>query len=210
MLTTLALKGCSTAISINFLYSLIIPNTIIFNYQSDEGEVKRMHKGKAIRIASRGVFVVAALLIMLSSQPVAAHTPTSMTLEYNWDTQVLSVTISHSVPNPNDHFIENITVYKNDVKVDSEAYTSQGSASTASDAFNIAAVDGDVLRVWANCSISGFIEDTITVTEPDTSTTTTTDGTTTPPPAWDSTMIILAAVVALGLIFLVVAMIRRR
>ncbi|MHA2020702.1 MAG: hypothetical protein ACW96N_03245 [Candidatus Thorarchaeota archaeon] len=169
-----------------------------------------MHKGKAIGMASRGVVVAAALLIISSSQPVAAHTPASMTLGYNWDTQVLSVTISHAVANPNDHFIENITVYKNDVKVDSEAYTSQGSASAASDTFNIAAVDGDVLRVWANCSISGFIEDTITVTEPDTTTTTTTDGTTTPPPGLDSTPIILAAVIALGVIFLVVAILRRR
>ena len=168
-----------------------------------------MQKGKAIRIASRGFVVAAALMIMLSSQPVVAHTPTSMTLEYNWDTQVLSVTISHTVANPNDHFIENITIYKNDVKVDSMAYTSQGSTSAASDSFNVAAVDGDVLRVWANCSVSGFIQDTITITEPGTTSTTTTDGTT-PPPGLDSTVLILVAVVALGLIFLVVSIIRRR
>ncbi|MHA2041355.1 MAG: hypothetical protein ACW975_05775 [Candidatus Thorarchaeota archaeon] len=169
-----------------------------------------MQKGKAIRIASRGVVVAAALLIMLSSQPVVAHTPTSMTLEYDWDTQVLIVTISHTVANPNDHFIQNITVYKNDVKVDSMAYTSQGSATAASDTFNIAAIDGDVLRVWANCSVSGFIQDTITITEPSTTSTTTTDGTITPPPGLDPTVLILVTVVALGVIFLVIAIIRRR
>ena len=169
-----------------------------------------MQKGKAIRIASRGVVVAAALMIVLSSQPVVAHSPTNMTLEYNWDTQVLSVAISHTVADPNNHFIENITIYKNDVKVDSMAYTSQGSTSAASDSFNVAAVDGDVLRVWANCSVSGFIQDTITITEPGTTSTTTTDGTTPPPPGLDSTVLILVAVVALGLIFLVVSIIRRR
>jgi len=169
-----------------------------------------MHKGNAIRIASRVVVVAAALLIVLSSLPVVAHTPTSMTLEYNWDTQVLSVTISHSVSDPNTHHIENITVYKNDVKVDSKTYTSQESTTSASDDFNIAAVDGDILRVWAECSQGGTIQRTITVTEPGTTSSTTTDGTTTPPPGLDSTLIILAAVVALGLIFLVVSIFRRR
>jgi desulfoferrodoxin (superoxide reductase-like protein) len=169
---------------------------------------KEMHKGNAIRMANRSIAVAAALFIVLSSQPAVAHTPASMTLGYNWDTQVLSVTISHSVSDPNSHYIQNITIYKNDVKVDSKMYTSQGSTSAASDTFNIAAVDGDVLRVWANCSISGFIEDTTTVIEP--GTTTTTDGTTTPPPWLDSTVLILGAVVALGVIFIVIAFIRRR
>jgi desulfoferrodoxin (superoxide reductase-like protein) len=210
MLSSLALKESvrqsllvfSTCLSFQTLLS---PNADLMRKRS-----KKMQKGKAIRIASRGVVIAAALLIVLSSQPVVAHTPTSMTLEYDWDTQVLIVTISHTVANPNDHFIQNITVYKNDVKVDSMAYTSQGSATAASDTFNIAAIDGDVLRVWANCSVSGFIQDTITITEPSTTSTTTTDGTITPPPGLDPTVLILVTVVALGVIFLVIAIIRRR
>jgi hypothetical protein len=172
-----------------------------------EKRTMQMQKGKEVKIASRAVVVAATLYIVLSSMPVVAHTPASMTLDYNWETQTLSVTISHSVSDPNSHYIQNITVYKNDVKVDSEAYTSQGSTSGASDTFNIAAVDGDVLRVWANCSVSGFIQDTIPVTEPGTGTTSTT---TPPPTGLDSTTIIIVVVVALGLIFVLFAILRRR
>ena len=168
-----------------------------------------MQKGNAIRIVSRSFALAAVLFIVLSSMPVVAHSPQSMTLDYNWDTQTLSVTISHSVSDPNSHYIENITVYKNDVKVASEAYTSQGSTSGASDTFNIAAVDGDVLRVWANCSVSGFIQDSITINEPGT-TSPPPDGTTPPPPGFDSTALILVAVVALGIILLLVTILRRR
>jgi hypothetical protein len=85
-----------------------------------------------------------------------------------------------------------------------ESYTSQGSNSGASDTFNIAAVDGDVIRVWANCSISGFVEDTITINEPGTTTTPP------PPPGTDATTLILIAVVALGIVFMIVAVFMRR
>ena len=165
-----------------------------------------MQKGKAVKIASHGAAIAAVLFIVLSSMPVVAHSPANMTLDYNWDTQTLSVTISHSVSDPNSHYIQTIVIYKNDVMVHTESYTSQGSTSGASDTFNIAAVDGDVLRVWANCSVSGFIERTITVNEPGTTTPTTPP----PPSGINSTTIILVVVVVLGLIFVLFAIMRRR
>lgn len=161
-----------------------------------------MKKGKAVRIAGRVAVIAAALFIVLSSMPVAAHTPSNMSLEYDWDTQILSVDIAHVVSDPNTHHIQTIIIYQNDVMVHTESYTSQSSTSGASDTFNIPAVDGDVLRVWANCSISGFIERTITVNE---------SGTTTPPPpGFGPTTIILVVVVVLGLIFVLFAIMRRR
>jgi hypothetical protein len=166
---------------------------------------------EAMRMASCWFAIGAILLIVLSPRPVVAHSPSSMTLGYNWDTQILSVTISHTVTDPNSHYIQNITVYKNDVIVDSRLYTSQESTTSASDTFNIAAVDGDILRVWAECSQVGTIEDTITVTEPSTTTPTTTDGTTTPPPSgYELATIMIAAVIIILGVFLVIFLLRRR
>lgn len=161
-----------------------------------------MQKGKSVKTAGQVAVIAAALFIVLSSMPVAAHTPSNMTLEYDWDTQTLSVDIAHPVSDPATHHIQTIIVYKNDVMVHTESYTTQSSTSGASDTFNIPAVDGDVLRVWANCSISGFIERTVTANEPGT--------TTPPPPGFDSTTIILVVVVVLGLIFVLFAIMRRR
>jgi hypothetical protein len=175
-------------------------------------------------------------MIVLSSMPVAAHPPSSMTLDYNWDTQTLSVSASHSVADPNTHYIWNITVYKNDVKVVSRTYTSQGSTASASDTFNLAAIDGDVFRVWAECNGFGTLERTLTVTEPapttttttptdgatttptdgttttptDGTTTTPTDGTTLPPPPLGLETLALIGAVGFGIIIVIAAIIMRR
>lgn len=154
-----------------------------------------------------------------------AHTPTDMTLDFNYDTQVLTVTVSHVVADPGSHYIETITVEVNDVEVVSRDYTSQESASQASDTFSITAFDGDVISVLAECSISGSISRDLTVTAPATTTTTATetttttdDGTTettTPPPDGAPDYLILSMViggliVVIGIIFVFIAIVRRR
>jgi hypothetical protein len=149
---------------------------------------------------------VLSLLVMTSSPLlVAAHSPSSMSLEYDFGTQILTVTISHTVTNPASHYIENITVYKNDVKVASRLYTSQADSTTASDTISITAEDGDVLRVWAECVQGGTVQNTLTVSEvPTTTTTTTTDG------DFPTTMVLLLVVVVLGIVMVLVKFVWRR
>ncbi|MFW9911362.1 MAG: hypothetical protein ACFFEU_02770 [Candidatus Thorarchaeota archaeon] len=161
-----------------------------------------MPKGKAVKTAGRVAIIAAAIFIVLGSTPVVAHTPSNMTLDYDWDTQTLSITISHSVSDPNSHYIQTIIIYKNDAMVHTESYTSQESTSGVSDTFSMAAIDGDTLRVWANCSISGFIERSIIVSE--------SGNTTLPPPGFGPTAIILVVLVVLGLIFVLFGIMRRR
>ncbi|MFW9861407.1 MAG: hypothetical protein ACFFEX_02370 [Candidatus Thorarchaeota archaeon] len=120
-----------------------------------------------------------------------------------------------------------MTVYKHDVKVASRAYTSQGSTVSASDTFNLASVDGDVFRVWAECNGFGTLEDTLTVTEPAaTSTTSTptdgtttstpdetntpTDGTTPPPPGMGLETLAFIGVIGFGIVVIVAIIIIRR
>jgi len=148
---------------------------------------------------------VLSLLVMTSSPLlVAAHSPASMSLDYDFGSQILTVTISHTVTNPASHYIENITVYKNDVKVESRLYSSQADSTTASDTISITAENGDELRVWAECVQGGTVQNTITVSDVSTTTTTTTNG------DFPTTMVILLAVVVLGLVAVLVKFIWRR
>ncbi|MFQ5832080.1 MAG: hypothetical protein ACE5H4_05225 [Candidatus Thorarchaeota archaeon] len=171
------------------------------------------------RLSASRVFVITAIVVFIAATmapaPVTAHAPSNMTLLYDWNSQELTVTISHTVGDPNSHYIENITVFKNDVKFTSSLYTNQESSFTASDTFVVAATDGDVLRVWAECVLGGINQRTLTVSEPateTTTTTTTTNGGRTNGELdfFPTTLLIAGVVIALGLVMVVVMVARRR
>lgn len=104
-------------------------------------------------------FAMSALLVI----PVWAHPPVDMTLSYNYDNQILTVTVFHSVADVNTHYIERIIINKNGQFAMDRNYTSQATASSMSDTFDLDAVDDDVLQVTAICSISGQIVRQVTV-----------------------------------------------
>jgi hypothetical protein len=145
--------------------------------------------------------MIALLAIAYSPLLVAAHSPASMALEYDFGAQILTVTISHSVTDPATHYVENITVYNNDVKVTSRLYTAQASTTTASDTITVTAANGDELRVWAECVQGGTVQQTLTVS--DATTTTTTDG------DFPTTLIILGGVVAILVVAVIFKLSRR-
>jgi hypothetical protein len=97
---------------------------------------------------------------------INAHSPSTVDLQYDLDTQTLDVTISHSVSDVNSHYIEEIRIWINDVSIQNETYTSQTSTTQHQDSFNIAATDGDVIKVLAICNVSGSLTDEITVATP--------------------------------------------
>ncbi len=111
------------------------------------------------------LFGVLTLFIMfsLSAMPVFSHPPTNMTLVYDTNTQTLSVTVVHTVADPNTHYIEYVVVNKNGAYEIDRNYTSQLSASAFVDVFTVDADNGDVLQVTAICSVSGQLTDQITV-----------------------------------------------
>ncbi len=102
--------------------------------------------------------VIVSLLLVIASSfmllDVQAHSPSNVTLSYDFGTQTLEVTVSHTVSDPS-HFIVQIQILKNDVSQIIQTYTSQTSDSQHVDSFNIAASNGDVLKVTATCSIAG-------------------------------------------------------
>ena len=109
------------------------------------------------------VTVSLVALFTLMIVPVSAHPPTDMTLIYELSSHTLSITVFHSVGDPNTHYIEYVTINKNGAFETDRNYTSQASASAYLDVFNIDAVQGDVLQVTAYCNQGGQITDQVTV-----------------------------------------------
>ncbi|MFX0107650.1 MAG: hypothetical protein ACFE7R_05165 [Candidatus Hodarchaeota archaeon] len=160
-----------------------------------------------------------SLVLLPQSMMASAHNPGGVSLEYDSGTDTLTVTVSHSVDDPNTHYIYRIVVEKNSIEVASRDYTSQDSTSGTSDAFTLAAIDGDVLEATAYCSISGqnsaqitvsiaTTTETTTTTPSDTITTTTTDDSGEIP--LPMTAIIVIAILALGTIALIIALVLHR
>jgi hypothetical protein len=95
----------------------------------------------------------------------SAHPPSEMTLEYDTDAHLLSVTLTHSVSDPSLHFVYLIEISLNDSLILHKEYDSQPTAGTFSYTYPIDAKPGDTFHVFADCNLGGSIEDTIMVGE---------------------------------------------
>jgi len=111
--------------------------------------------------------VVTLLCLVFLPQIVPAHSPSGMELDYDHEAQQLSVTITHIVGDPNSHYIENVKIWQNDNLIIDQDYTSQPTSSTFTYTYDISTIDGDVLKVNAECNRAGNIESQIVVEEPD-------------------------------------------
>jgi hypothetical protein len=104
------------------------------------------------------------LMVFLLSTTSLANSPSSMTLEYDNDTEVLTVSITHTVSNPATHFIESVTIEVNSVIIDTFLYTSQPTSSLFTYVYNnISANFGDTIEVSAICNLVGSITRSIQV-----------------------------------------------
>ena len=110
-----------------------------------------------------GFLFAVSLLITIGN--VNAHNPSNMTLEYNSNTNMLSVTITHTSSNFNSHYINEVIGTKNGGQAINESYTSQPS-NTMMYEYSVNAVSGDVIQVTATCTQAGIITRSITVGEP--------------------------------------------
>lgn len=105
-----------------------------------------------------------AILLMGVNVDVKAHSATSMSLDYNTMTEQLNVTITHSVPNQNTHYIISVEIKVNGSTVSTETYTSQPTVNTFKYQYsNITASNGDTILVIAECNQFGTISRSIIV-----------------------------------------------
>ncbi|MDR1579732.1 MAG: hypothetical protein LBS35_05195 [Synergistaceae bacterium] len=116
---------------------------------------------EGVKRRSAGILIV-FLTIMVFSDTAFSHPPKNVSLSLNGG--VLTVNVSHSVDNPDKHYIYRITIYRDNNIVISKDYTSQSGADGLSDTFDIgASPQGSVIKVEAFCVIMGSASGSMTV-----------------------------------------------
>jgi hypothetical protein len=115
-----------------------------------------------IPILLSALAVLALIIILASAKTASGHTPQDMVLEYDYDSRILNVTITHPVSNDPEHYIEKVKIKLNGDNLLEEKYDSQPDEDTFTYSYNVDAADGDSIEVVAECKVSGEIQRTIT------------------------------------------------
>ncbi len=95
-----------------------------------------------------------------------AHSPTSIEIDYDFETSILTVTVYHSVTEPDIHYINQIDVWVNDILNTTEYYSRQFETTYQYDTFNITANHSDTIKIKAHCNVSGSLIDEFILQDP--------------------------------------------
>ena len=136
-------------------------------------------------VHNAAIIAFALLVCSLPIISIEASEPSDISLTYDFDSQTLSVNVSHYVANTKTHFIETIEIENNGLSIINRTYVNQTYNWGMYDSFAVSTDVGDNLTVTATCSkgypiTSWLIVSSTTATNPTTettSTTTTTDAT---------------------------------
>ena len=94
------------------------------------------------------------LLLLVIFQTAAAHPPSKIILDFNAETHILKVAISHSVKDTAKHFINTLSVNGNEI-VDQNFLTQFDAADQEAQFLIHDAKPGDEIEVTASCNIFG-------------------------------------------------------
>lgn len=111
------------------------------------------------------VFMMLILTSFFTST-VLAHPPVDMEINYDIESQQVTVMITHETPGPTVHYINRVTIEVNDNEILSEDYQSQPTNDVFSYTYDVSAEIGDVITVTAYCNIQGSISRSLTIRDP--------------------------------------------
>ncbi len=113
------------------------------------------------------ICICIAVLLSIIIHEVQGDAPNNVELEYDFDTEILNVTITHSVGDPEDHYINRVEITKNSIDQGTHTYTSQPDDYPFTYSYSITADHGDILEAIAKCNKGGQNSDTLEVDHPD-------------------------------------------
>lgn len=131
-----------------------------------------MHRDKRWthqRLVSRDrilAFFVIAAIVWVVAPPATAHAPSDMSISYNELSKQLNVVITHPVPNPNTHYIQEVQLKINGKIVSDVRYTGQPSPDKFTYTYPLLPNPGDAIEATAYCSIAGSTSRTMYVPGP--------------------------------------------
>jgi hypothetical protein len=113
---------------------------------------------------ARFAAVMLALLIPLAlTFPVAASSPDEVLLSYDAGKRTLEVRITHPSKSPQRHYISKVEIAKNGSSVSDAEYKNQPEQAAFAYSYQVDAAPGDVLEAKAICSILGSKTGKLTV-----------------------------------------------
>ena len=84
--------------------------------------ISKLDSTKLRNISGKALLLIPILLL---AGPLQAHPPSNVTLNYDLASQILNVTITHTVTDPASHYIKQVDLMKNNETLFSQNYTSQ-------------------------------------------------------------------------------------
>jgi desulfoferrodoxin (superoxide reductase-like protein) len=108
------------------------------------------------------------IALVLLAVPLLAHSPKSPKLEYDADTGILSVSITHSVNNASKHYVNKVVVELNGGKIIEQKFKSQTDEEEQHVEYTVIdAKVGDKISITAFCNISGKKKGELTISLPE-------------------------------------------
>lgn len=108
--------------------------------------------------------VLVLALVLAFSGLTYAHSPSEITVDYNQQTKVVSVKITHPVGDVSSHYVDDVKVYLNGEQVVTQKIGEQIESSYQMVKYQMpAAKSGSNLKVEAMCNIAGMMEKEITI-----------------------------------------------
>ena len=101
------------------------------------------------------------VFLTIASTNVRAHPPDEMTLDYNSNTNVLSVTIIHGVSVNTTHFVSSVEIRVNGSLDQIHPYTSQPDLTIFTYEYTVITNDGSTIKVTATCILGGVLTRTL-------------------------------------------------
>lgn len=110
-----------------------------------------------------GAVLILATVCCLYPQTSFATSPKDVKLEYDANTQMLTVTITHKTSSPNYHYIKYVEIKKGEAVVSNNKYENQPDPEIFTYKYKVPAAEGETIEVTATCSIMGSKTVTMTV-----------------------------------------------
>lgn len=107
--------------------------------------------------------VLLLLLFLCLHSAVSAHPPSDMQIIASPDTDTIEVLLVHDVADTARHYVNTVSIVKNNEPVETFPYTSQPSAGTFTYQYSLPLQEGDQITITARCNIGGSITRDVTI-----------------------------------------------
>ncbi len=109
------------------------------------------------------LMILASVTVLFSAGTVEAHAPSDVTIDYDIEEEELTVDITHSVADPETHYIYNVVVEVDGTEEINEEYDEQPDDTNFYYTYDLVAEPGSTIEATAYCNQGGSGSDTYEV-----------------------------------------------